>query len=386
MNSEKFKEFIMEKFNVVNFHLTNACNYGCKYCFGKFPENKEVDLQKACAVVDNIWRYFAKCGVTDGRINLAGGEPLLCPYLDELIDYINAYGIKVSLITNGSLLSEEKIASWKGKVYCIGLSFDSALSETNTEIGRCCNGRTISQKQAVRITQAIHRNGIKLKINTVVSKLNVNEDMTVFLNRLKPDRLKFLQMEIVEGVNDCTSKYKISGKEFERFCKRHEKCCRNTVCERAADLENSYLMINPQGEVQLNNAGKYQTYGNCLERELCEILSQIPISEERFNSRYGVEKKPEIITKKICIFGGHDTWKKVVKKRLVNARFFTDGDLHSLDVVRNADEIWFQSNAISHSFYNKVLDTARLYGIPVSYFDFAGTGKCLEQIILKKSS
>ena len=385
MNSKKtFKEFIMEKFNVINFHLTNACNYGCIHCFGKFPERQEINFKEACAAVDNIYRYFSKNDVADGRINLAGGEPLLCPYLDGLIDYINAYGLKVSLITNGSLLSEEKIASWKGKIYCIGLSFDSALSETNTAIGRCCNGRTLSVKQAVRITQAIHRSGIKLKINTVVSKLNVNEDMTVFLKRLKPDRLKFLQMEIVEGVNDCASKYKISEKEFDRFCKKHENCCRNTVCERAADLENSYLMINPQGEVQLNNSGRYQTYGSCLERELYEILSRIPINGDRFNSRYGVEKKSEIITEKICIFGGHDTWRKVVKKRLINARFFSDGDLHSLDVVRNADEIWFQSNAISHSFYNKVLDTARLYGIPVSYFTFAGTGKSLEQIILKK--
>lgn len=376
----------MENINVINFHLTNSCNFRCAYCFGKFPETEELNFEQACAVVDNIYRYFQQNGIKDGRINLAGGEPLLCPYIDRLIEYIAAYGIKVSVITNGSLLTEARIALWKGLVYCIGLSFDSAIDETNTAICRCCKGRTITQKQAVRITQAIHRAGIKLKINTVVSKLNANEDMTVFYKRLKPDRLKFLQVEIVEGINDGAAKLRINKKEFERFCKRHEKCCRNTVCEKSEDLQNSYLMINPQGEVQLNDSGKYQTYGNCLEEELSDILIDLPISADKFNSRYGIGKKPEITIEKICIFGGHPSWIKFVKWRLINARFFADGDLHSLDIIRNADEIWIQSNAISHSFYGKILDVARLYRIPVRYFSFGGTGKCLEQFTLKKSS
>ncbi len=371
--------------NVINFHITNSCNYHCTYCFGKFPDKKESTFKEACLVVDNIARYFSKSGVTDGRINLAGGEPLLCPYLDDLIDYINAYGIKVSVITNGSLLTEERIALWKDKVCCIGLSIDSALPEMNTAIGRCCNNKTLTIKQAVRITQAIHRNGIMLKINTVVSKLNVNEDMTVIYKRLKPDRLKLLQVEIVEGINDCAAKLAISKKSFDEFCKRHENCCCNLVPEYSDDMENSYLMINPQGEFQLNDSGEYKIYGNCLEEELNEILNRIPISIDKFNSRYGKESKPAIITKKVCIFGGHPTWIKGIKERLVNAKFFKD-DLHSLDVIRNADEIWIQSNAISHSFYGKVMDAARANGIPVRYFGFAGTKKCLEQVNFKKSS
>ena len=48
----------------------------------------ELTYEKACLVVDNIVRYSFKNGIQDGRINLAGGEPLLCKYLDELIDYL----------------------------------------------------------------------------------------------------------------------------------------------------------------------------------------------------------------------------------------------------------------------------------------------------------
>ena len=372
--------------DVFNFHLTNACNYYCTYCFGKFPDKEQLTLEQACAVVDNIARYFSKNGITDGRINLAGGEPLLYPHLEELIDYINAYDIKVSVITNGSLLTEETIKGWKDRVCCVGLSVDTSLTETNVAIGRCCNNKTISTKQSIRLTQAIHRNGIKLKINTVVSKLTVNEDMTELYKRLKPDRLKLLQMELVEGVNDHAKNLAISEKAFDEFCKRHKNCCRDTVCEYSDDMENSYLMINPQGEFQVNNKGEYKIYGSCLEKELTEMLYDAEISEEKFNARYGKGSKAEIITTKICIFGGHPTWINGIKERLVNARFFKDSDLHSLDVIRNAEEIWIQSNAISHSFYGKVLNAARVNGIPVRYFVYAGTKKCLEQIKFKKSS
>lgn len=385
MNSENFLKEI-HIMNVFNFHLTNACNYGCTYCFGKFPPKKELTFEQACKVIDSIALYFSKNGITDGRINLAGGEPLLCEYLDDLINYIKAYGIKVSVITNGSLLTKERIALWKDMVYCIGLSLDSALPETNTTIGRYCNNKTLTVKQAISITQAIHRNGIKLKINTVVSKFNVNEDMTVFYKRLKPDRLKFLQVEIVEGINGVAAQFQISKKAFDTFCKRHKQCCNDTVCEQSNSLENSYLMINPQGELQLNDSGEYKIYGNCLEEDVCEIIKKAPININKFNSRYGKEQNGEKITKKIYIFGGHATWIKSLKEQLVNAKFYKNNDLHSLDVIRNADEIWIQPNAISHSFYTKIMDTARTSGVPVRYFSYAGAKKCLKQIVLQESS
>ncbi len=371
--------------NVINFHLTNNCNYNCAYCFGKFSDNK-LSLEQAFIIVDNIYRYFKRNDICDGRINLAGGEPLLYPFLDELIDYIKAYGIKVSVITNGSLLTEERIKAWKDRVYCIGLSIDSALKETNLKSGRCCGEKVLTLKQVIRLSQAMHRNGIKLKINTVVSKLNVNEDMTELYRRLKPDRLKLLQVEIVENINDKAVGYKISKKEFDEFCKRHKKCCRDTKCEYSDDMENSYIMINPDGEVQLNDGGKYKIYDNCFKEELYGILKSTPIDTDKFNSRYDKKTDKKSGDKKICVIGGHKSWLKGVKEKIGNADFFGEDNFHSVDVIINADEIWIQPNAISHSLYNKVVDTARAYGIPVNYFSCAGVMKCVEQFSFKNIS
>ena len=126
--------------------------------------------------------------------------------------------------------------------------------------------------------------------------------------------------------------------------------------------------------------------GNCLKEDLCDILAKTPLDENKFGSRYGVESKPAKNTKKLCVFGGHPTWIKAIKGYLSSAKFFEDGNLPSLDVIRNADEIWIQTNAISHSFYGKVKDTAIVNGIPINYFKFAGIQKCLEQINLKDIS
>ena len=371
--------------NVINFHVTNSCNYRCAYCFGKFPNKDELPFERACKIIDNIALYFSRAGITGSRINLAGGEPLLYSYLDELIDYISAYGIKVSIITNGSLLTEERIAAWKDKVYCIGLSIDSASDDTNLSIGRCYNDNALSVKRAINIASAIHRNGIRLKINTVVSKFNINEDLTKLYQRLNPGKLKLLQVELIEGINDNARDLAITDKEFNAFFTRHKHCCPKTVCESSSNLENSYLMINPLGQFQLNDSGRYEIYGNCLEEQLDVILSRAPIRIDKFNSRYE-NNGSQNINKEFYIFGGHATWIKEIKKRLKNARFFKGGDLRSLDVIRNADEIWIQPNAISHSFFGKVLDAARTNGIPVHYFSYAGTKKCLEQLYLEALS
>ena len=287
-----------ERINVFNFHLTNACNYHCSYCFGKFQTNETLTFEKACLVVDNIARYFRAKGIVDGRINLAGGEPLLYPYLDKLIEYIYSSNIKVSLVTNGSLLTKERVYSWKGKVDCIGLSVDSALEQTNKAIGRCCKDDCVLKKETlVALAKSIKENGIKLKINTVVSRLNINEDMRELYKDLQADRLKFFQMQIVNGVNDQARKNQIGREEFRAFCQKHQRYGKEVVFEGFGTMENSYLMIDPKGRFLLNDGGIYKSYGDCLKEELLVIMKSVPFNNEKFGKRYNSEYRGKAMSK-----------------------------------------------------------------------------------------
>ena len=54
-------------------------------------------------------------------------------------------------------------------------------------------------------------------------------------------------------------------------------------------------------------------------------------------------------------------------------------------VIRNADVVSIQSNAISHRQYYAIIDEVRKIGVPVLYFLYASARKCAEQVVLDET-
>ena len=280
----------MKNFHVVNYHITNRCNYHCSYCFGKFDGQKDPSLADAKKIIRNIADYFTQNNIKDGRINFAGGEPTLYEHLYELIDYASSLGLSVSIVTNGSLLTPERIYSWQGKVSCIGISIDSINDTTNIAIGRCCKNKVVGLPNWAELAKVIHECGIHLKINTVVSSLNLCEDLSALYRVLKPEKIKLFQMHLIDGINNRAEPYRITKGEFEGFCEHLKSFDSVIVAEPCGSMENSYLMINPEGKFQLNNNGVYQTFGDSNTTPLLEILKTVPLDSEKFSSRYTQEE------------------------------------------------------------------------------------------------
>ena len=146
--------------------------------------------------VDKIKEYFVINGISDGRINIAGGEPFLYQGLGELIEYINEKGIEVSIITNGFLLTSNFIQQYKDKISMIGISVDSLDEEMCINLGRCTiNRKTLNFKKIVDLGREIKFNGIMLKYNIVLTKLNCKESVEKFKElflKTWPDRIKLI--------------------------------------------------------------------------------------------------------------------------------------------------------------------------------------------------
>lgn len=89
----------------VQVHIipTRRCNLSCGYCNEYDDFSKPVPLDVMLARVDHL----ASFGTT--LITLSGGEPLLHPELDQIIARIRWHGILSGLITNGYLLTRERI-------------------------------------------------------------------------------------------------------------------------------------------------------------------------------------------------------------------------------------------------------------------------------------
>src|ERR1039457_89945 len=79
------------------------CNLACKYCNEYDDFSKPIPLETMKRRIDDL----ARLGTT--IVTLSGGEPLLHPELDELIAPMRKYPIIVRMITNGYLLTAERI-------------------------------------------------------------------------------------------------------------------------------------------------------------------------------------------------------------------------------------------------------------------------------------
>lgn len=84
--------------------------------------------------------------------------------------------------------------------------------------------------------------------------------------------------------------------------------------------------------------------------------------------------------KRIVVFGGHDSWAREIKPRLPDVRFVDKDMVPNAELIRRAEIVWIQANAISHAYYYKILDETRKHSIPVRYFSYASALKCAEQL------
>ena len=309
--SQKYKKEegkILEEKYKINLHILEACNFKCRQCFSKFGTKKLLSVKDWEKIVDNCI-----AGADVAEFNIAGGEPMLYPELVELVQYIRDKGVKVSLITNGSLMDEEWIKSYAGMYETIGFSVDSLNDETNKKIGRCNrSGKTIPAGRIVELCGLIRKYapGCRIKINTVVSALNKDEVMSDFIDEIAADRWKILRMKPFQYGSFSNLDIQISDEEFERFVERNkekdrekekkenrkedgtsakagiETAKREVVVE--PDMKASYVLIDSNGCL-LDNAVDEMTpivVCDCLREDFADGLRRLTLDREKYEARY----------------------------------------------------------------------------------------------------
>lgn len=102
-------------------HLTHNCNLNCTYCYDKNNfSNKYLDKTVMSSIIE-----FIKSNKVE-RVVLTGGEPLLHPNVEKIINILKDNKITVHLLTNGTLI--HKYVSVIDKVDLIIISLDSDKS------------------------------------------------------------------------------------------------------------------------------------------------------------------------------------------------------------------------------------------------------------------
>ncbi|MEI6287467.1 MAG: SynChlorMet cassette radical SAM/SPASM protein ScmF [Bacillota bacterium] len=127
----------MNRLNSIYFYLTDGCNLNCRHCWlaPAFTGNNEqcncldFDLLKA------IVRQGKEIGLQSAK--LTGGEPLLHPQFEAIVDFLQAEELGITVETNGVLLTEalaKKLVQTKR--FHLSVSLDGADAETHEAMRR----------------------------------------------------------------------------------------------------------------------------------------------------------------------------------------------------------------------------------------------------------
>ena len=93
------------RYQPINAHIipTRRCNLACTYCNEYDDYSQPIPAAEMCRRVDQL------AALGTGIVTLSGGEPLLHPELDDIIRHVRRRGTIATLITNGYLLTIDRI-------------------------------------------------------------------------------------------------------------------------------------------------------------------------------------------------------------------------------------------------------------------------------------
>lgn len=120
---------------VAIWDITSECNLKCSHCYNqeryweKSSSYKKLSKNDLKIIIDKL----VKLSFT--RLHLLGGEPLLATNLNFIIQYAKSKGLDVTLVTNGTLLTEKVIEELcKLEVSLLSISIDGTNREDNDSV------------------------------------------------------------------------------------------------------------------------------------------------------------------------------------------------------------------------------------------------------------
>jgi radical S-adenosyl methionine domain-containing protein 2 len=272
----------------VNYHLLQPCNMRCRFCFATFRDvTGRLSRAESIALVQRI----AAAGFE--KITFAGGEPTLCKWLPDLVRTAKAAGMTTMIVTNGSRLAK---ADWvfgpEHPLDWVALSIDSASPGTHRLLGRAESGSAIAPQRYIRLAERLRQAGVRLKVNTVVTSLTVDEDMGPFIRALAPERWKVLRVLPVGGQNDGNVEpLEITSAQFEAFLARHRALAADGVTivgEDHEDIVGAYAMVDPLGRFFDDTQGHHTYSAPILDVGVRAAFERVTFSSARFVKRGGV--------------------------------------------------------------------------------------------------
>lgn len=331
----------------VCWNITTKCNQNCKYCH-RFLGINDLTYEENKEILNNL----IKDGVNN--ITWTGGEALLYPNLKELLKISQENGIKNKLITNGMVLAQnENMREILDYLDSLTLSLDTINDDTNEELGRGKN----HFEEVKTILDYVKGKSLKVNINTVVSKKNINEmeQLGEFLNNYNISKWKFFKfMPLRETAEKNKDEFAITDAEFEKTKNvfRNFGNIGKTDFRQEKDMEDKYTLLIANGDIIKTEHGVDVKKGNALYQNPVEFMYEL--EENRMKKiKILIAHNNEEIRNKIAdtIKGldyvelvdtatdGKETYNKIIesKPEMVFAKMNLD-NMDSMEIMRKSKE------------------------------------------------
>lgn len=121
---------VTEEPRSLHLYTTNKCNLNCPHCYMFSGRKNEDELS-----TDEIFKLFQDFSNSGGHnVTLSGGEPTLRTDFDLLVKAAFELGLKVRVLTNGSLLTENRIENISPYLDSIQISIDGFSEASDSTI------------------------------------------------------------------------------------------------------------------------------------------------------------------------------------------------------------------------------------------------------------
>ena len=164
-------DFLLKAPLVINWAVTNRCNFKCRHCYSRDDPTEELDKQHLFTSIEKV----VKAGVFS--INFGGGEPLLRKDLLEIAEFAADKGMKVSMNSNGYFISSDMAIKLKHHGFSkVGISIDSHVPGIHDAF----RGVQGAHQRAVEALSHLNEAGVETSLSSVICKINY-KDLTALI-------------------------------------------------------------------------------------------------------------------------------------------------------------------------------------------------------------